>query len=73
MQTQAVRNLAGALRAARVPVIYVEFPETDHGFDIASAFTKLSGTHVPFDSQFAPPTQAALYVLDRFLALMESN
>lgn len=73
VQTQAVRNLAGALRAARVPVIYVEFPDTDHGFDIASAFTKLSGTHVPFDSQFAPPTQAALYVLDRFLALMESN
>jgi acetyl esterase/lipase len=70
VQTQDVYKLAGSLRAASVPVVYVEFPDTDHGFDVASAFTKLSGAYVPFDSQFSPPTQAALYVVDRFLAVL---
>ncbi len=73
VQTQAVHNLAGALRAAHVPVVYVEFPDTDHGFDIASAFYSLSGAHLPFDSQYSPPNQAALYVLDRFLALLAAK
>jgi acetyl esterase/lipase len=73
VQTQAVRNLVNALRAAEVPVVYVEFPDTDHGFDIASAFTTFGGMHLPIESQFAPPSQAALYDLDRFLAVLAAR
>jgi len=73
VQTQAVRDLANALRAAEVPVVYVEFPDTDHGFDIASAFTTLGGVPVPIESQFAPPSQAAVYDLDRFLAVLAAR
>jgi len=42
---------------AGVPVVYVEFPQTDHVFDLI----------LP---KFSPPAQAARHDLDRFLALM---
>jgi acetyl esterase/lipase len=42
---------------AGVPSVYVEFPQTEHGFDLL----------LP---RYAPAAQAALYDVDRFLALM---
>jgi acetyl esterase/lipase len=54
----AVQCLARQLKAENVPVAYVEYPYTDHGFDVL--FTEL-----------APPAmQAALYDTERFLALL---
>ncbi|MGH9583863.1 MAG: alpha/beta hydrolase fold domain-containing protein [Bryobacteraceae bacterium] len=64
------RSLASGLCAARVPVVLIAFPDTDHGFDVFTSYGARFGIHFPFDSNFAPPTQAALYYLDRFLALM---
>lgn len=53
----APRALYRKLVDAGVPVVYVEFPQTEHAFDLV--LPKLS-----------PPAQALLYDLDRFLALM---
>lgn len=47
-----------ALLAAEVPSVYVEFPMTDHGFDVI------------FDKVWHPAAQAALYDLERFLAIL---
>jgi acetyl esterase/lipase len=54
---EAARKLHRRLADAGVPVIYVEFPQTEHAFDII----------LP---RYAPAAQAALYDLERFLALM---
>jgi dipeptidyl aminopeptidase/acylaminoacyl peptidase len=54
---ETIRVMYRKLVDARVPVVYVEFPQTDHAFDLI----------LP---QFSPPAQPALYVLDRFLMLM---
>ena len=70
VQPSAVHDLVAALHAAHVPVIYIEYPETDHGFDCATVFPKSNGVNLPVDSQFAPPTESALYDLDRFLGLL---
>ena len=51
----SARRLHHRLAAAGVSVVYVEFPRTDHGFDLL--FPRL-----------APAGQAALYDLERFLA-----
>jgi acetyl esterase/lipase len=51
----AVRQMAQALRNAGVPAVYVEYPRTEHAFDLI----------LP---QVSPPAQAALYEVDRFLA-----
>ncbi len=51
------RALAAALRAAGVPVDYLELPATEHAFDLA--FLRLS-----------PPGQRALWEVERFLALV---
>ena len=47
------------LREAGVPSVYVEFPRTEHAFDM-------------FLPEYSPSAHAALYDLDRFLALMAS-
>lgn len=52
-----VRFFVQKLRAARVPVVYVELPLTDHAFDLA----------LP---RISPAAQSAFYDIDRFLALM---
>ncbi|MEE8389351.1 MAG: alpha/beta hydrolase [Anaerolineae bacterium] len=52
-----VRRLHRALRKAGVTSVYVEFPDTDHAFDLV--FPK-----------WAPAAQAAIYDTERFLALM---
>jgi acetyl esterase/lipase len=52
-----VRRLHRALRQAGVPSVYVEFPDTEHAFDLI--FPK-----------WAPAAQAATYDTERFLALM---
>jgi acetyl esterase/lipase len=54
---EATRAMVRKLEQAGAPVVYVEFPQTDHAFDII----------LP---EFSPATQAAWYDLDRFLALM---
>ncbi len=51
-----VQTLYGALWAAGASVVYVELPQVDHAFDL-------------FAPQFSPPAQAALYDVERFLAL----
>ncbi|MCL5256941.1 MAG: alpha/beta hydrolase fold domain-containing protein, partial [Chloroflexi bacterium] len=55
---EAVRVLAGKLEEAGVPVVNIEYPQTEHAFDLI--LPKIS-----------PPAQAALYEVERFLALME--
>jgi acetyl esterase/lipase len=55
--SSAVRRLYGALRETGVPAIYVEFPDTEHGFDL-------------FAPGWSPAAQAATYDTERFLALM---
>ena len=52
-----VRRLHRRLRMAGVPSVYVEFPATDHAFDLI--FPRVS-----------PAAQAAMYDLERFLGLM---
>jgi acetyl esterase/lipase len=54
---EATRVFAQKLRDAGVPVISVVFPQTDHGFDLM----------LP---DLSPSAQAALYDIERFLALM---
>jgi acetyl esterase/lipase len=51
------RALHRKLVEAGVQSVYVEFPQTEHGFDLL----------LP---RYAPAAQAALYDVDRFLALM---
>lgn len=52
-----VRRLHSALRNAGVTSIYLEFSETEHGFDL-------------FLPKWSPAAQAATYDVERFLALM---
>jgi acetyl esterase/lipase len=52
----AARKLAHALDAAGVPVVYVEFPWTEHAFDLM---------YPPLAN---PAARAALYDVERFLA-----
>jgi acetyl esterase/lipase len=53
------------LSESGIPVVYVEFPQTDHGFDIQMKILKLGD-----GSQYSPANLAAWYDLDRFLALL---
>jgi acetyl esterase/lipase len=55
----SVSALHRKLQAAGVPSVYVEFPRTDHAFDLL----------LP---EISPAAQAAMYGVDRFLALMAS-
>jgi len=57
---ESSRLLHEKLRGEGVPSVYVEFPQTEHGFDIT----------LP---RFNPAAQASLYHLDRFLALMAGS
>jgi acetyl esterase/lipase len=57
LPAQVSHALHRKLREAGVPSVYVEFPQTEHGFDMA----------LP---RYAPAAQAALYDVERFLALM---
>lgn len=54
----SARRLRDTLAEAGVPVVYVEFPATEHAFDIL--YPPLVG----------PAAQAALYDLERFLVLV---
>ena len=51
------RHLHSALHKAGVTSIYVEYPDTEHGFDLVCP-------------QISPVAQAATYDLERFLALV---
>jgi acetyl esterase/lipase len=53
-----VRTLAQRLEASGVPVVYVEFPQTEHAFDLVIL------------PRLSPAAQAALYDVDRFLGLV---
>lgn len=55
--TQDVRRLQRELQTADVPVVMVEFPHTEHAFDLL----------LP---QISPVAQAATYDVERFLALL---
>ena len=55
--TPGIRDLYTQLMKAQVPVVYVEFPHTEHAFDLM----------LP---QISPVAQAALYDVDRFLAML---
>lgn len=56
---EGARILNEKLRAVGTPVVYVEYPQTEHGFDLIFP-------------QVSPPAQAALYETERFLALLAS-
>ena len=53
----AVRAMARKLEAAGVPVVHVQYPQTEHAFDLL----------LP---RISPPAQAAFYELDRFLGML---
>jgi acetyl esterase/lipase len=57
ISVEDARHLYQALSTAGAPVIYVELPLVDHAFDLIAL-------------PFSPPAQAALYDVERFLALM---
>jgi acetyl esterase/lipase len=65
---ESTRSFYRKLVDSGVPVVYVEFPQTDHGFDLQLRILKLGD-----GSQYSPAAQAALYDLERFLAIMTSN
>jgi acetyl esterase/lipase len=52
-----VRELHAKLSEAQVPVVYVEFPHTEHAFDLMAP-------------QISPVAQAAYYDVERFLAML---
>jgi acetyl esterase/lipase len=52
-----VQRLHRSLREHGVKAVYVEFPDTEHGFDLVSP-------------KWAPAAQAATYDVERFLGLM---
>ena len=52
-----VREIQARLREAGVPVVWVEFPHTEHGFDLIAP-------------QISPVAQAATYDVERFLAML---
>jgi acetyl esterase/lipase len=54
----ACRALYRKLVLAGVPAVHVEYPQTEHAFDVAVL------------SRYSPAAQAALYELERFLALV---
>jgi acetyl esterase/lipase len=56
----SVLALHDKLQEAGVPSVYVEFPRTDHAFDL-------------FLPAVSPAAQTAMYEVDRFLALMASH
>jgi acetyl esterase/lipase len=58
---EAARRLHRSLEAAGVPVVYVEYPWTEHAFDLM---------YPPLAN---PAARAALYDLERFLALVASK
>jgi len=70
---EGVRALAAALRKANVPVVYLAFPRTDHGFDIATSAAETFGGPRINGDQYSPPTQAALYDLERFLVVVNAQ
>jgi acetyl esterase/lipase len=55
-----VRRFYRALVEGEVPAILIEFPDTEHAFDILSP-------------KWSPATQAATYDVERFLALMAQD
>lgn len=59
--TSASKRLHHALKSAGVPSILVELPLVEHAFDLVIL------------PQISPAAQAALYDVDRFLALMAGN
>jgi hypothetical protein len=60
VSAEAVQRMADELRQVGVPVVYVEYPQTDHAFDLI----------LP---QISPPAQAALYETERFLAHLSAT
>jgi acetyl esterase/lipase len=54
----ACRALYHKLAQAGIPVVYVEYPQTEHAFDVVIL------------TRYSPAGQAALYELERFLALV---
>lgn len=65
---ESVRFFSRRLAESGIPVVYIEFPQTDHGFDIQLRILKLGNR-----SQYSPAAQAAWYDLDRFLGLLARN
>lgn len=60
VSVEAARELYHTLHSAGVPVVYVEFPQTEHGFDVALGPV----------TQFSPAAQASRHDVERFLALL---
>ena len=73
----ATLQLVDRLKLASVPVVYVEFRQTEHVWDVMTSMAKRSfgRSLLPgfLDSQYAPQTQAMLYDIERFLAYLASS
>lgn len=57
---ESMRNFYRDLQKADVTAVYVEFPQTEHGFDL-------------WDTVYSPSAQAALYDIERFLILLNND
>jgi acetyl esterase/lipase len=70
----ANRQLVERLQQNGVPAVYLELPQTEHAWDVGTAMANvtLHQQVIPafLDSQYAPPTTAALYDIERFLAYL---
>ena len=58
VSAKTVRKMHQILQAEGVPSVMVEFPHTEHGFDLVFP-------------QVSPVAQAALFDVEHFLALLE--
>ncbi|MFC5530296.1 alpha/beta hydrolase [Cohnella yongneupensis] len=73
----ATIQLIELLKEASVPVVYVELPQTDHVWDVFTGMAEkvFHKKWIPrfLNSQYAPPTQATIYDIERFLGYMASS
>lgn len=70
----ATIQLVERLKDFSVPVIYVEMYHTEHAWDVITSMANrvFPRPLIPslFNSQYAPPTRAALYDIERFLGYL---
>lgn len=74
VSTRGTHEFVAKLRQAKVPVVYLELPNTEHAWDVGSGMVNvvMKKNLVPafMDSQYAPPTTAMIYDMERFLAYL---
>jgi acetyl esterase/lipase len=70
-QTKAVKELVDVLKQNGIPTLYVEFPQSEHAWDVGTSYGEMTGLKMPLvKAQYGPPTQATIYDIERFLAYL---